>query len=917
MTDMQAQAPTPSLPLEGSLLAQLQAAKATNPEGAREDVAAVVREWLETRHNQFRARFEQEGRADLLITDLSGAMDEVIATIYRLLMPNALGVAVIATGGYGRAELFPHSDIDLLFLYRPAARRPAERVARTMLYLLWDLGLKVGHALRTLEDTLALSREDLTIRTNLLDARLVIGDLELFTQFSQQFEEAVAAEDASRFVEEKLAERDERHRRFGDSRYLLEPNLKEGKGGLRDLHTLYWIARYVYGIHDIGELVELGHLTPDECQLFERARAYLWELRAHLHYVAGKAEERLTFDKQQELAPRMGYRDHAGSRAVERLMKRYFLTASSVGNITRIVCALLEEQHKRKPRLPLAMRLHNLWRLDGFTLDGERLQVKTDYEFTDPLRILRLFAVAQKYGYDIHPRALQLIARNLNKIDRAFQHDARANQLFMDMLTTPAGLEQTLRRMNEAGVLGRFIPAFGRIVGQMQFNMYHIYTVDEHIIVALGILSAIERGALRDEVPLATDIIARVQSKRGLYVSLLCHDIAKGRGGDHSEAGAAIAEKLALRLALSAQEAETVGWLVKNHLIFTATAFKRDISDPQTIRDFVDVVQSLERLRLLLLLTVADIRAVGPGIWNAWKATLLRNLYLRAEEYIRTGKSTSLERERTDLRSQLMQRLSGWMPEETDAYLVLGTSEYTQSLDADTHERVAQLLRKIAAEHLPMTLDVSHDTKRSISELIVVTPDQHTLFSKLAGAISLSGANIVSAKIFTLKNGMAVDIFQVQDQEGKCFDKPDKLSRMAVRMRQVIEGEIDLVRELGKQKSTYSQRRDSIQIPGQVFIENEASSTHTVIEVVGRDRVGFLHAVTRALSEAGLTIGSAHISTYGPQAVDVFYVKDVFGMKVTHDKKVQQLREQLLAAVLPPEADENEKGGKFRRRKVL
>lgn len=886
--------PTPTVQATSParLIDQLRALPHGSDEDIRGQVVPGLKAWRDGRLASAEARFTERGHADRLVVELSGVMDEVIVALFALLMPGPMGVSVVATGGYGRAELFPQSDIDLLFLYRPAARSAAERFARTLLYVLWDLGLKVGHALRGVEDTLELACGDLTIRTNLIDARLIAGDAGLFGDMSERFAQEVVEGTAEAFVEAKLAERDARHKRFGDSRYLLEPNIKDGKGGLRDLHTLYWIARYVYGIRDIEELAARGWISAEEAQAFAKARAFLWELRAHLHYVAGKPEERLTFDKQQALAPRMGYRDHAGTKAVERLMKRYFMTASSVGSLTRIVCAMLEEQHKRKPRQPLAKRLQSMWKLDGFIVEGERLSVKSEDEFArEPIRMLKLFAIAQKYNYDVHPHALQQVGRNLNAV-AGLRDDPKAGALFLEMLLSKRGPEVTLSRMNEVGLLGRFIPEFGRIVGQMQFNMYHIYTVDEHTIVALGILAGIDNGKYAEEMPLATEIAKRISSRRVLYVSLLCHDIAKGRGTDHSEEGAKIVLKLARRLGLTASEAEAAAWLVKHHLLMTHTAFKRDANDPQTVRDFAEAVQSLERLRLLLLLTVSDMRAVGPGIWNAWKANLLRSLFRRAERYIQTGMIVA-DQEEGALQLALAQALPEWSDSQIEAYLALCPPDYLASLEPATLARVATLLREGQA----LKIDYHHDAARGMTELIVVAEDQHALFSKLSGAISLSGGNIVGAKIFTLKNGMAVDVFQLQDYEGKPFDKPERLQRMTSRLQQAVSGQLDLEKELARSKPNYPTRRDAFQVEGQVFIENEVSATHTVVEVVGRDRAGFLYAVTHTLSEQGLSIGSAHISTYGAQAVDVFYVKDGFGHKVTHEGKLMQLRSALLAAI--------------------
>lgn len=912
---MPAQASNSDMPL----FSMLETLPQGEPEAFRDAAVPLIAAWRTERLNALHERFLADNDGEALIHALSGLTDEIIRALYRIQLPGAPGIAVIATGGYGRQELFPYSDLDLLFLYRPAARAAAERMARTMLYMLWDLGLKVGHALRSMEDTLEQAQADLIIRTGLLDARCVAGDAGLCAEMTARLRKEIIAGTGEEFAAAKLAEREERHRRFGDSRYLLEPNVKESKGALRDLHTLRWIANYLYSVDDIGRKGGTLGLTPEECRAFARAQRFLTSLRVHLHYAAGKADERLTFDRQQAIAPRMGYKGREHALAVERLMKRYFLTAASVGGLTRNFCALLESQRHRTPRMPLAARLQSFWKLDGFVLEGERLSVRGNDEFArDPLRMLKLFQVAQKHGYDIHPQALRQVAKYAPlAATREFRADARANALFLEMLLSEDSAMRTLHRMHESGLLGRFIPEFGRIRGQMQFNMYHIYTVDEHTLVALGILTGLERGERAQEMPLATALAKSVPSRRVLYLALFCHDIAKGGGDDHSHAGALLAREMAERFGFSAQETGLCEWLVRHHLLFTHTAFKRDAADPATLRDFVGAVQSLERLKLLFLLTVADMSAVGPGIWNAWKATLLRNLYARAEAYIKTGQVDAGEDEQKEHRASLIAALPGWTEAAVDAYLALCPPECRDGLDVKAHQRVAELSRRAGAEPEPLLLDTHRDAARGITELYVVTHDRKALFSLLAGAISLTGINIVGAKIFTLTNGMAVDIFMLQDAEGKLFERADRLSRLQARIRQAFAGEIDLTRELSRQRPAYVRSRDAIPVTGRVFIENDASATHTVVEVTGRDRVGFLHAVTRIIAAQGLSIGSAHISTYGAQAVDVFYVKDGFGHKITHPQKLEQLRHALLEVVSegPDSEEENGKNAKSAKEK--
>src|SRR5215472_14266451 len=858
-------------------------------------------------HRRFEAAARAEEAGLKVGRETCFLMDQLIRTLYDyttqqvfpLANPSAgEHLALVAVGGYGRGELAPCSDIDLLFLLPYKLTPYGEQVVEFMLYRLWDLGLKVGHATRSVDECMRQAKADMTIRTGLLEARFLWGDPQLFQELKRRFRREVAIGSRLDFVEAKLAERDQRHKRTGNSRYTLEPNIKDGKGGLRDLHTLYWIAKYLYQVDDVAALVDRGVLSAEEVATFEKAAAFLWTVRCHLHYLAGRAEERLIFDFQPELARRIGYTDHAGASGVERLMKHYFLIAKSVGDLTRIFCAAIEAAHQRRPFIRLtsfAFPGIGLRRreVEGFAVEGDRLNVPApDYFTSQPINILRLFEVAQRRDLDIHPTALRLVTRNL-KLVKGLRSDPEANRLFLAMLTAPKGPEITLRRLNEAGVFGRFIPDFGRVVAQMQYDMYHHYTVDEHTLFAIGILHKIENGELKEEHPLATQLIQTIVSRRALYLAVLLHDIAKGRGGDHSVIGEEIAMKLGPRLGLSAEETETVAWLVRWHLLMSSTAFKLDIDDPQTIRDFVERVQSPERLKLLLVLTVVDIRAVGPKVWNGWKAALLRELYHRAIEVISGDLSEEGQSSRiAAAQAVIRQLLPDFSEAELATFVSRGYPFYWLSFDPETHARHARLMREAEASGAPLTVEKRIDTRRSVTEITLYTADHPGLFSRIAGALAVSGANIVDAKILTMSNGMALDTFWVQDATGGPFDRPDKLARLAVTFENVLTGDLKPHRELARPPA-FPSRTQVFTVAPRVLIDNKASASHTVIEVNGRDRPGLLFELTRALTNLNLQVSSAKISTYGEKVVDVFYVKNLFGHKVEHPAKLTEIRKTL------------------------
>lgn len=835
--------------------------------------------------------------------------DFTVNRVYRLPNPTAAEkLSIVAVGGYGRGEMAPFSDVDLLFLF-PYKQTPwGEQVVEYMLYLLWDLGLKVGHATRSVDECIRLSLSDVTIRTAILEQRWIWGDQELAAQLKTRFQTDVVAKTGADFIEKKLAERDERHRRMGDSRYVVEPNVKEGKGGLRDLHTLVWINKYLYGIEDSSDLVARGLLLPEEQRSFAQAMEFLWTVRIHLHYLANRPEERLTFDMQVEIAKAMGYADRPGRSDVERFMKKYYLVAKEVGDLTRIFAAALEESHKKqKPLAAIRAKIKRPKKIDGFDIAGGRVNIgSADMFEKQPVKMLRLFHLAQQEGLDVHPEALRLVRRNLKLIDSRLRNDAEANGLFMDMLCSVQDPETTLRRLNEAGVFGRFVPDFGRVVAQTQHDMYHTYTVDEHTIRAIGILSRIESGALKEDHPLSVNVIKEVLSRRVLYVAVLLHDIAKGRGGDHSILGEKVADKLGPRFGLTAAETETVGWLVRWHLAMSATAFKRDIADPKTVVDFAQLVQSPERLRLLLCLTVADIRAVGPTIWNGWKGQLLRELYYRAEEYLSGGFSGRRREERiAETKEKVRAQLTDWPKAEIDRLLKRHYENYWYSSDVEMILRHARLMREADAGNRTLTTAMRSDTFRSVTEFTLYAPDHPGLFARVAGAMAAAGANIVDAKIFTTNDGMALDSFYIQDMEGGAFDKQDRIKKLNTAIERALAGDLKLRSAIAPEKPGLPSRTRVFKVAPRVLIDNQASNRYTVVEVNGRDRPGFLYDVTRGLYDLNLTIGSAHIATYGERAVDVFYLQDLTGMKLTDKRRLQQIEKHLMKQISP--ADDKDK----------
>ena len=887
------------------------------------DVAMAIRDRMRTALDEGNARLRQAfdaagdgvqlaaDHARLVDAVLAGAMDFAERRVYPIAnRTRGEELALLAVGGYGRGELAPHSDIDILILhpYKPTPHH--EQMAEFLLYRLWDLGLKVGQSTRSLNESIKLGKSDFTIRTTLLETRPIWGSERLAQELESRVRNEICHRNESDYIEAKLAERDARHQRMGDSRYLLEPNIKEGKGGLRDLQTLVWLARHIHDTRSWSDLVQHDVLTRSGLNSFLRARRFLWTVRCHLHYMTGRAEERLTFDLQPQIAQAMGYRDRARSSGVERFMKRYYLVAKEVGTLTRTVCAALEEQFKHKPRFVLPRFGPTKRRINGFIVQGNRLTLDDPELFAKrPLAMLEYFQIAQSRELDYHPTALTALSRNLRRVDQALRDDPEANRLFLAMLTSAKDPALTLTRMNEAGLLGRFVPEFGRVVALMQHSLYHVYTVDEHTIRVIDDLHKIEVGGLEAQVPLSTRIMPQLTSRTELYVAAFLHDIGKGRGGNHSEIGEAIALKLAPRFGLGDAGTETVAWLVRHHLVMSHFAFRRDTEDPKTLADFVAIVQSPERLRLLLVLTVADIRSVGPTVWNGWKGQLLRELYHEAEAAMAAGDLKGRRQQRIEggklaLADALAREPQGWTATEIDAWLQLHNPRYWLGIPLEAHIRHANLARRARADGAPVAVDYFVDTFQARTEITIYAADHSGLFMKVAGALALASVSIVSAHVFTTADGMALDTFGVQDagRQG-AVDDQNRFRRIEKYLRLVLAGEAEIERELAKRRSNLPPRSEVFTVEPRVLVNNQASRTHSVIEVNGRDRPGLLYRVARVLKDRGLVIHSAHISTYGERVVDVFYVKDVFGMKLASRAKIERLEKELKAAIAEPKVE--------------
>ncbi len=878
------------------------------------DDRAARKEALDILHGAlFRGRLIAQERlqqgADGLDTArlLSAVQDEVLHALYDFTTTHVFRarnptegerLAVFATGGYGRSVLAPSSDIDLLFIRAYKASPHAESVIEYMLYALWDMGLKVGHAFRTPQECVRLAKEDVTIKTSLLDARYLFGDRDLAEETRDLFNrQAVIGRDAE-FIADKLEERDNRHARQGNARYLVEPNVKESKGGLRDLQTLFWIVKHMHpdSTATLEDVMTTNVFTEHEYHLFMRAARFLWTVRCHLHYITGRPEERLSFDLQPEIAARMGYQDRGEQLGVERFMKRYFLAAKDVGGLTRILAAKLEAQQKAKPEgwrrfLPGSTSSKPL-EDPNFALTGNRIDFADPETIQDdPVRLLRLFQMADQQGVDVHPDALAVATRNEKLIHAKNRSNPEMVAVFLDILLESDNLGLTLNRMNEAGVLGRFLPEFGGIVAQTQFNMYHHYTVDEHTIRAMEHIAHMDKG--EDGFALAKQLYGKIENRRALYLAMLLHDTGKGLGDQQIE-GMKTARQACRRLGLDEAETELVAWLVGNHLEMSETAQKRDIADPRTIVTFAEKVMDLEHLRLLYILTVADIRAVGPNVWNTWKGQLLGDLYHNTEAALRGGRTdessvTAELKARADSNRNLVVEQLGSLPR-----VMLEMDEaYWTGFDAET---LIEHGKRLSNDEDVIVRAASEANDRTV--LFVSAPDRVGLFARLTQAIGALGAHTVAAQVFTGASGRIIDVFVLEDGEGHPFAKGDR-NRLD-RVEKMILAAIDPDGEIPEASLRQNPRKAAFIVQPRVTISDDASQAYTVIDVSGRDRPGLLSDVSTVLAEAGISIVSAHVGSYGERVFDAFYVELPDGFD---EAMKSSLRDQLLAALGREEPD--------------
>uniref|UniRef100_C6DZ73 Bifunctional uridylyltransferase/uridylyl-removing enzyme n=1 Tax=Geobacter sp. (strain M21) TaxID=443144 RepID=C6DZ73_GEOSM len=864
---------------------------------------AAAREFLEHFREEAK-RGHREGEDGMSVVQSITAMtDALVVRLFSALsddlqMHKTGQLALVAVGGYGRRELNPYSDLDLMFLYSGKESKVVEEAANRLLYFLWDLRLDVGYSVRTLSDCVEMAGGDLTVKTALLDARLLTGSEQLFSDLKKLMVTQVLSKRSDAFISAKLDELKKRREKYGSSVYILEPNIKEGEGCLRDLHTAMWVAKIKYKVDEPRELVMKGVLSEEELGLYYSSLNYLWRIRNELHYLAGRKNDQLTFEAQTSIARFFGYEDRGKTLAVEQFMQDFYLHANRVEHFSSLLITkcIQRDDGKRKilgyfTRRPVG---------DGFyVVKGELVVPDESVIAKEPVRLMRIFEHAQKQGVTLALGTKRLVRDNLDLVNDKFRRSKEAGTSFVNILQSEKGLAETLQQMHHLGFLNRFIPEFERIYCKVQHDAYHIYTVDTHTLFAVEEIVKLWRGDHADTLPLLTQLAREVDKRWLLILAVMLHDVGKGGGGGHAEVGAELSKTIARRLGLTREDTERLQFLVRHHLLLAHIAQRRDLHDERMIIQFARQMEKSENLKMLYLLTYADIKAVGPEVWTEWKALLLQELYEKAFRVLERGdfkleasgdrvrrvKKTVFELLADDYPGQLVK-------DELQALSTRHLLSYSSDVIAD---HVRTLLRLPKDQ---LVVQLAHEVDKGYTNCTVCTYDVPGLFSMITGVVAANGMNILGAQIHTNTNEKVLDILQVGSPQGFVITEESRWTRFQNDLRQVLEGKVKVSALVAKRhRPSILSEKAKPTVPARVEIDNEVSSDYTVIDIYAHDKIGLLYAITSTLTRLGLYIGVSKISTKVDQVADVFYVKDIFGAKVMNPVKLEEIRKELLAAV--------------------
>jgi [protein-PII] uridylyltransferase len=864
----------------------------------------AVRAWLIAVRQELARRHLAGAGGMEIVREYTGCIDRMVRALYRYAEHHHSRrfsrlnqrLAVIARGGYGRGELNPQSDIDLLFLHDYKPGPYAEVVTEIILHALWDAGLTVGQAVRNARESVRWANNDLKEKTAILDIRFLAGDEKLWAAFDQMLIDEVLNRNQQKFFEAKLQESRDRHRHYGDSIYLLEPQIKEGEGGLRDLHTALWLAKVKYKVHSLPELVQKAIISESELEEVVRAEDFLYRVRNSLHFLSGRHHDQLTFEYQEQIAPLLGFTatDASGS-ASSALMRAYYAQAAAIHRFSEGLIARVTED----PTAGRFMRRTGGRQIrPGVLIQGRLLAIaEKDFFVRAPINLVTIFADCQAHGVELSGSAYQQVRDSLGLIDDAFRWDPRTGMALMGIMSGRQRVAETLEAMHRAGVLGAVIPEFGNLYARVLHDLYHIYTVDRHSLAAVRELERLRAGEFKDSNPLLTEVAREVTALPLIFLALVLHDIGKGYGHDHHERGALLTAEVSRRLGLDGEETDLVVFLVRNHLMMSQVAQKGDVEDLRTVEEFARAAGSIDRLKALYLMTFADMRAVAPNVYNNWRDMLLSDLYMRTLRILEQGDREAVDpaRRLALVKAAVLERIGslGAPPAELAAFLDLMPERYFLTVSEDDIPMHFELMRALEGQGL--ICRHRHFPELEFSEFIVATRDQPGLFSKIAGVLTANNLNILSARITTRADDLALDVFRVSHGAGGMAMEEERWSRVERDLEAVLAGQRDLEAMVaGAQRSRVAGRKFLRRVATEITVDNRSSEQYTVVDVFTQDRVGLLFAITHALFKLGMVIHLARISTNADQALDVFYISDSSGGKIIDLEAMRRLRAALV-----------------------
>ena len=895
-------AATVSLPDEAALMVEFESGR---------PVGQSARQYVQQVRDELKRRHLAGASGTAIVQELTAAADRLLRALYRWADAERgrryprlhQSLAIVARGGYGRGELNPYSDIDLVFLHDWKPGPYVEIVAESILHALWDAGLVVGSAIRNVKECVRMASTDLKEKTAIIDARFLTGDPQPYAELEKALETEVLARNQQKFFKAKLEESRERHARYGDSVYLLEPQVKEGEGGLRDLHTALWLAKVKYRVRSLEELVQKAIITKDELEEVNRARDFLWRLRNSLHFLSGRHFDQITFEYQEAIAPVMGFT--AGEGASGALMRAYYQQASTIHMFAEsLIARVIEPEPTRFFRRGLSRQIR-----PGVIIQDNLLAVAhANFFKQDPLSLITIFADCQAHRVELAGATYQLARDNLFRIDDELRRDERSGGALMAILGGKGRVAETLEAMHRAGVLGALVPEFGNLYARVLHDLYHVYTVDRHCLAAVRELERLRSGEYKSTAPLLTEVARELDSLPLIFLALLLHDIGKGHGHDHHERGAVLTAEVARRMGLDGEQVDLVVFLVRNHLLMSEISQKRDLEDEQMVAEFTRAAGSIDRLKALYLLTFADMRAVAPNVYNNWRDMLLSDLYMKALKILEQGDREAVDpaRRLALLKSALRAQLSatGAPAEAIERFFERMPDRYFLTAPESDLAFHFELMRRLGDE--PLACHHRHFPDREFSEFIVLTHDQRGLFSKIAGVLTANQLNILSARITTTNDGIVLDVFRVLHVRGMAMEE-DRWERVERDLRAVLSGEQAVEELVARAHRTGLPKKKFIQrVPTEVTVDNRASEQFTVVDVFTQDRMGLLFEITHTLFELGLRIHLARISTNADQALDVFYVSDENGAKITELSRLRELRAALISNLA---ADSTERAG--------